>query len=767
MQPRLSRPRKRWAVLAVGAVVASLLGAGATTATAIPDTPDEKSPVTACLGEALTDRDFSDVPDGHVFHDSINCLAHYGITIGCGDGTAFCPDEPVKRWQMMLFLARALEPAGIDLRLAARPQDFTDLGNLNDEARDAIDLLVTNGIARSAGPGTFDPDGIVNRTEMALLLVRLLDEAGTVVDTDRSDGRFLLDANGDGIDSKPDDFFEDASDTVSRIEDAAISAAYELGITTGVGPTPASGADQPGLDFYYQPLGDVTRGQMAAFILRTLGHTLARPAGLSAQYDGNEIRVSLRNEDFEPVDRARIDMFYIETDDADQAFTSREACTDEVEAVDGALVCEIDSRDLVTDNDGEVALNVPQTIIDGTDTTVWVWTGREDDEVGRRTDLVRLDVVPSEQPQGATTATISTTFRGSKARFGVTVTFTVQLQDANGNDVGVGLDGRRPAEWTLIEELLQDATVDGDPDSASAVKWRNPPRDPLRSDASGRVSFSVSQPRTSLCTANSCTRTFKLTALSNAPAVAVNNDLVKRSTGRSDGDVYFLEFSSAAPVLANSVVTLTVPNPYINVPDRLGAIANTAIVTVHNEYGEALSAATASLASNRTTDLTVQRFTIGRDGRHRFNYGYNGPGGEVETLTLTVDPDGSGSAPALADQTAYVYWPLLTDEPTTDGNKYILFGDTSRNELIVDIGASTYRTADAQPVRVVYDADHRFDVQGANDSEPVPVSSIEDFEKALAAYLDDSPETDACLQWSGYDPHRPRLGATIELWHTC
>ena len=758
MQQRLSRPRKGWAVLAAGAVVASLLAAGATTAIATTDTPDEKSPVTACLGEALTDWGFTDVSDNHAFHDSINCLAHYGITIGCGDGTAFCPDEPVKRWQMMLFLARALEPAGINLS-RARPQNFTDLGNLNDEARNAIDLLVTNRIADSAGPRIFDPNGIVNRTEMAQLLVRFLDAAGPVVDID-SNGDFLLDANGDGIRSRPDDYFEDASNSVSRFEDAAISAAYELGITTGVSATPASGTAQPGLDLYYEPWGDVTRGQMAAFILRTLGHTLARPIGLSAQYDGNEIRVSLRNDDFEPVDRAPVDMFYIETDDVDEAFTSRDTCSSEVESVDGAIVCEIDSSDLITDNDGEVSLNVPQTISDGTDTTVWVWTDRERDTVGRRTDLVRLDVVPSEQPQGATTAKISTTFRGSKARFGVTVTFTVQLQDSNGNDVSVGLDGQRPAEWTLTEELLQDATVDGDPDSTSAVKFKNARTE--RSDSRGQVTFSVSEQRTSTCTANSCTRTFKLTELSNAPAVAVNSDLVKRSAGRLDGDVYYLEFSSAAPALTNSVVTLTVPNPYINVPDR-GSVPNTAIVTVHNEYGEALSAATASLASDKTTNLTAQRFTIGRDGLHRFNYRYDDVGGEVETLTATVDPDGSGSAPDLGPKTAHVYWPVLTREPTATDNKYILFGDTSRNELIVDMGANTYRTAGAEPVRVVYDSGHRFDVQGANDDEPVPVDSIEDFEKALAVYLADSPETNACLQWSGYG-HRV---ATFELWHTC
>ena len=638
--------------------------------------------------------------------------------------------------------------------------------------------MVTNRIADPAGPRIFDPNGIVSRTEMAQLLVRLLDAAGPVVDID-SDGDFLLDANGDGIRSRPDDYFEDASNQVSRLEDAAISAAYELGITTGVSATPASGDAQPGLDLYYEPWGNVTRGQMAAFILRTLGHTLARPRGLSAQYDGNEIRVSLRNDDFEPVDRAPVDMFYIETDDADRAFTSRDTCSSDVESVDGTFVCEIDSSDLATDNDGEVSLNVPQTISDGIDTTVWVWTGREGDRVGRRTDLVRLDIAPSEQPQGATTAEISTTFRGSKARFGVTVTFTVQLQDSNGNDVSVGLDGQRPAEWTLTEELLQDAIVDGDPDSTSAVKFKDTRT--LRSDSRGQVTFSVSERRTSTCTANSCTRTFKLTELSNAPAVAVNSDLVERSVGRTDGDVYYLEFSSAAPTLTNSVVRLTVPNPYINVPDR-GTVNNTAVVTVHNEYGEALSAATASLTSDKSTNLTAQRFTIGRDGLHRFNYRYDDFGREVETLTVTVDPDGSTTTSNDLDPVnAYVFWPDITSEfdsediSTLTGNPkraYILFGDTDRNEIIVD--SNNTATGGGWPVgvvpeRVEYDDNDRFDVQGANDAEPRAVRDIEIFERALAQYLAVSPTADAgtgaCLEWEDF--RRERDTAVIRLWHTC
>ncbi len=29
---------------------------------------------------------FTDVSDNHIFHDYINCLAHYGVTTGTGDG---------------------------------------------------------------------------------------------------------------------------------------------------------------------------------------------------------------------------------------------------------------------------------------------------------------------------------------------------------------------------------------------------------------------------------------------------------------------------------------------------------------------------------------------------------------------------------------------------------------------------------------------------------------------------------------------------------
>ena len=50
---------------------------------------------------------FGDVPTSHPFFQFIEALAASRITSGCGGGN-FCPDAPVTRGQMAVFLARAL-----------------------------------------------------------------------------------------------------------------------------------------------------------------------------------------------------------------------------------------------------------------------------------------------------------------------------------------------------------------------------------------------------------------------------------------------------------------------------------------------------------------------------------------------------------------------------------------------------------------------------------------------------------------------------------
>jgi len=51
--------------------------------------------------------DFGDVPTSHPFFQYIEALSKSGITGGCGGGN-YCPDNPVTRGQMAVFLAKAL-----------------------------------------------------------------------------------------------------------------------------------------------------------------------------------------------------------------------------------------------------------------------------------------------------------------------------------------------------------------------------------------------------------------------------------------------------------------------------------------------------------------------------------------------------------------------------------------------------------------------------------------------------------------------------------
>jgi hypothetical protein len=50
---------------------------------------------------------FTDVPVGHPFHRFVEALVAAGITAGCGGGN-YCPDAPVTRGQMAVFLSAAL-----------------------------------------------------------------------------------------------------------------------------------------------------------------------------------------------------------------------------------------------------------------------------------------------------------------------------------------------------------------------------------------------------------------------------------------------------------------------------------------------------------------------------------------------------------------------------------------------------------------------------------------------------------------------------------
>jgi hypothetical protein len=57
-------------------------------------------------GTAVATHRFGDVPDTHTHAAGIGWVADAGITTGCGDGSDYCPDDPVTRAQMGAFMHR-------------------------------------------------------------------------------------------------------------------------------------------------------------------------------------------------------------------------------------------------------------------------------------------------------------------------------------------------------------------------------------------------------------------------------------------------------------------------------------------------------------------------------------------------------------------------------------------------------------------------------------------------------------------------------------
>ena len=323
----------------------------------------------ACIGAAEADVGFVDVPAGGVFFAAINCLAHYRITVGCGDGAGFCPARTVTRREMALFLRRAARVAGVQVD-ASEGAAFADIpDSYPAEWSAAITDLARAGIMPGVSDAAFDPGGVVSREDMAVFLANFVDHASDVVT--RVDGAGAADTFVLGVDRRPPgDSFCDIDDAGLAADAAsAVGVIYELGITVG---RDARSGECSG-ERIFDPAGLVTRSQMAAFITRTLNHTNARPAGVTAQTAGANIVISVRDNQHHPVANLSVDVFYTLAGGKDQAFGRDGGCSRRVTAAAGAAACEIDRSDPRTLIDGNVALRAPAG--DGRGVAVWVWAG--------------------------------------------------------------------------------------------------------------------------------------------------------------------------------------------------------------------------------------------------------------------------------------------------------------------------------------------------------------------------------------------------------
>ena len=385
--PQLVKKRRSgWAVLAAGALVASLFAVGAAPAAAQPvapapnHTPDVTAHWDACVGAAGPDgdsdgdgvlnKDDPKFPDlGGIDADvvkAINCIAYYGITKGKGDGS-YAPREDVSAFQMGYFVRRTAD--------------------LIDANLDNVDDLL-----KRVFPGGESHSHKVTRVEMAELMFGLLDDLLDWVQVNDRSGNIEFDRDGDNKWVQADDFFADARREVPNFQSQVIGASYELGVTSGVSGNVSTDS---GL---FKPSALVTRDQMATFIARVLDHSNLRPAGLTIQRNlTKQTMVSYRDSAFDPIVDARVDIFSALYDD--EAFDEDDGeC--EVRYVRDETpshsACVIDIGDELTDSEGnigEFTLESDKDLITATcstgggtfifstaegtaaDRTYWAWTG--------------------------------------------------------------------------------------------------------------------------------------------------------------------------------------------------------------------------------------------------------------------------------------------------------------------------------------------------------------------------------------------------------
>ncbi len=179
---------------------------------------------------------FLDVdPATHFAFFYVETLERSGVTGGCGNDN-YCPENPVTRAQMAVFLERGINGAGF------QPPPATGIifGDVSVASFGAafIEKLFADGITGGCGGGNYCPDASVTRAQMAVFLLRA------------RYGSSFVPPPATGV-------FGDVP--IGSFADGFIEQLAAEGITGGCG----------GGNFC--PSDPITRAQMAVFLVRTFG----------------------------------------------------------------------------------------------------------------------------------------------------------------------------------------------------------------------------------------------------------------------------------------------------------------------------------------------------------------------------------------------------------------------------------------------------------------------------------------------------------------
>ena len=474
-------------------MVASVMVVAPASAADTPE-PDYEASFNACSD--IESADFADVSSNHTNAEDIDCIAYYGITKGTS-ATTYSPSNAVTREHMALFLTRLAQLVGIEVVDNPSDPGFDDIGELSERSQTAIAQLKDLGVTAGTSDTTYSPKSSVTRGHMALFIKRLMNLITPMSDGDTAYGYVPADVAENEDDHDIAVPFTDLN-SVTKGNYDAIEELYELGVVAGISATS------------YSPQAVITRASMAGFMAAVLDHSNVRPAGIGLQTAEAEeygdvettVVVSYRDDIFAPVEDQPIDVFS-STADNGGLNSDGECVTDTAGDVDQDRIdgdCVWESSDEITDEYGNIFIDGGAEA--GDSATYYAWIGSEG---GEEFDADKVDFASSEVTASKSVDALKVTSsinenaacdddgalgpcpdgddddelaRVVDLRRGRPATFTIQLQDDEGDDVK-----RAGVEIMVGVERLrysnaQETTLETDKNGRATYRAEGPEDDP-------------------------------------------------------------------------------------------------------------------------------------------------------------------------------------------------------------------------------------------------------------------------------------------------
>lgn len=167
-----------WANSAIAYVVENGLFNGVTTTQFQPDTNMSRAMFVTVLSRydgvdtsKYTTNSFTDVADNQWYTNAVNWAVDAEITTGM-TSTTFVPDGNITREQMAVLLYKYILSDGITIEQDTSVATFKDYTKISSYAKTAVVYMQQTGLISGRTDGTFDPQGLATRAEVATIMER-------------------------------------------------------------------------------------------------------------------------------------------------------------------------------------------------------------------------------------------------------------------------------------------------------------------------------------------------------------------------------------------------------------------------------------------------------------------------------------------------------------------------------------------------------------------------------------------------------------------